>query len=389
MNRRRRLLAGIRLAAGSALCCLTACASAPGSAPRSASSPPAASLSRAPNACAARSAPAVPVAGPASALPIDLLLGGMANPDDLLVNDDRVYVGDLSAGRIRVLSSGLDPATLPWSMPTVEGMAMLDGVLYAADQGGDRVNAISAGGLRTVVQLRPVAGVDGVDNIGSTPAALVVPDSARGTVEIVSPDGRTLRTIGGFARPTGALLLADGSLLVADENAGEVVSVAATGARRVVATGLAGVDDVAVDGGGAQFAVTERASGRLVRLAGGRAVEIAGSLGQPQGLAVDGGGNLLVTESTAGRVELVLRTFRALPFAAPQPRGPPLCLEIQRAAGFTGDLRLDAAPGVTILEQPGRGSVARVSLQGCMTPCRLTARSGALESTVWLAALAP
>ena len=386
--RRPRAGAAVTLTSG-----LLIAACAPAAAPsRSSSSPPVSStVSSAPVAssgagnrsCVATSAPPLSLPGPRSSLPFDLLLGGLTAPDDVLSVDGRSYIGELSAGRIRLLTPGLDARTLPVTVPTVEGMALIGGMLYAADQGGDRVSVLAPAGPRTVLQLRPVAGVDGVDSIGSVGTSLLVPDSARGTVQVVTTGGRVTRTITGFARPTAALALADGSLLVADENAGQVVAVSTDGTRRVVTANLPSVDDVAVDGTGAEFAITERASGRLVQLLGGHTVELANGLSQPQGLAVDAAGNLLVTESTAGRVGVLVRSYRALPFAGPQPTGQ-LCLTIQRAPGFSGDVEVTAGPGVTVLSQPGSGDVARISLSGCAAGCRLDARSGSLLSSVWV-----
>jgi len=310
-------------------------------------------------------------------------MAGVATPDDLLWHDGQLYVGDLVAARIRVLSAGLDVQTLPVSIPSVEGMAMLNGTLYAANQSDDRVVSIAGSTVTTIVQLIPVPGVDGVDGIASTPSGLLVPDSARGTVLMTDADGRVVRTVSGFVRPTHALLLADGSLVVADESAGEVVSVTAEGARTVLARGLNGVDDLAASGDGALLAITEASPGRLVEIRSGRVTDIATGLATPQGLAVDNADNILITEAAARRVDVVVRTLRTLPIGGSVAPHSVACIAIERAAGFTADVHLTASTGVTVVKQPGSGSEGVVVVDNCApTPCHISAQSGSLHSAI-------
>src|SRR5207244_3070407 len=124
--------------------------------------------------------------------------------------------------------------------------------------------------------------------------------------------------------------MSDGSALIADENAGAVVRVAPDGVKTYLTWSFPIADDVAADAGGNVFAVNPVASGgRLAQITGGAANDVIRRLAAPQGLAVDDAGNLFLSEESAGRVELLVRTFKIEPqantTAAP---GHPLCIDI-------------------------------------------------------------
>lgn len=371
---------------GLLLCTLLAACSAtppPGRSVTATASVPASSSPTTPPHCTVASAPPLAAVGPSSALRIDILVVGIANPDDLLWSGEQLYIGDVLAGRIRLVIAGRDLQTLPVSIPAVEGMTVFNSSLYAASQTGDRVVSVSGSPTTTVVQLSPVRGVDGVDGIASTSSGLIVPDSARGTVLLTNGNGQVVRTVSGFTRPTHALLTPDGSLMVADENAGEVVSVAPQGERTIIARGLNSVDDLALAADGALLAITEASPGRLVEIRGGQVTDIATALATPQGLALDDAGNILISEASAGRVDVLVRTLRALPLSGAVAPHSVACISIERAAGFAGDVQLTASPGVRVVQQPGPGSEAVVVVDGCApTPCHISAHSGSLRSAV-------
>ena len=74
---------------------------------------------------------------------------------------------------------------------------------------------------------------------------------------------------------------------------------------------------------------------------------VATGLLNPQGLDFDGVQNILVTESDAGRLDLIVKTF-AVELPAPAVRlapGQGVCLGILRAKGFTGSLTVDQSRG--------------------------------------------
>jgi hypothetical protein len=329
-----------------------------------------------------------PAPGLASPLPLVTLAGGLDQPDDLLWDGGRLLVGEYRSGRIAVVGDRGGPQLLPGQVPEVEGLATLGGQLYVADQLHDRVVRVAADGTVTsILQLQPVPGVEGVDGIGSDGRSLLVPDSARGRLLVVSPDGHIERTVGGFLRPTGAWPLPDGSILVADEDAGRVERVTPGGDRSVLASGIGLVDDVAMAPGGVVYAIGI-SRGVLVQISGGVARDLVTGFHEPQGLTVDDAGNPIVSDLQQGRVVVAVASFLLLP-AGPPPHlqpGQPLCVDLARGPGFTDPITLQmGAPG-RVLAQPGTGTRGEVLPPPCRGACwvQVGAVSGGRRGSVWL-----
>ena len=86
-----------------------------------------------------------------------------------------------------------------------------------------------------------------------------------------------------------------------------------------------------------------------------------------------------MSEAGAGRVDLLIRTFKLVPLDAETRSATlPVCIDIQRAAGFTNAITLEGSPGVEVVQQPGTGSRGAVLLTDCQgtSVCRVTAISG-------------
>jgi hypothetical protein len=336
-------------------------------------------------------APAVPPApaGVRSTVPAWVLASGLDQPDDLWYQNGATYVGQLGSGRVATVLPGVPVSQSTWSVPMAEGIAFLGDRMFVADQRNDRVDEIVNQQPQTFLQLQPIAGKDNVDGIGVQGDQLLVPDSPNGTLLWVDGSGRITRTVGGFNRPTGAWPLPDGSVLVADEYGNAAFKVAPDGGREVLVQGLPVVDDVAADLEGHVFVITPVISGgRLAELIGGRATDLAGNLLQPQGLGFDGAANVLVSETSANRLDVFIRNFKLIPVAGLPAAGQPVCIHLVRAPGFTGDIQLLAPDGGLIVSQPGTGDVGEVlfaSSRPCGQPgCYVSATSGALTDTGWI-----
>jgi hypothetical protein len=231
--------------------------------------------------------------------------------------------------------------------------------------------------------------LDGVDGIAAGGDQLIVPDSPHGVVDWVDQAGHIVRSVGGFVRPTGAWPMPDGSVLVADENASAVVRVAPDGSRTYLTRSFPIADDVAADAAGNVFAVNPLAGGgHLAQVAGGRANDLISHLAGPQGVVVDDAGNLFLSEEDAGRVDLLVRSFKIEPLATATPApGHALCIDIFRAPGFTGDVELTGSAGLRVVQQPRTGTQGAVLVSGCRSaPCQVVARSGSSSDVLWISA---
>lgn len=315
-----------------------------------------------------------------SSYPVLLLGSGMNVPDDLLymAADGTVLVGEHGDGHIARVGGTSRLVRLPQVVPEAEGIAIIGDTIYIADQFHSRVVALTATGVRTVIQLQPVPSGENLDGISASVKGdqLVVPDSPHGTVLFVSPSGTVTRRVGGFSRPAGVWPVegqASGTLyLIADENASAVWSLGASGGPRKLAGGLPGVDDAAQTGNGHVLVILP-ASGRLRDITAG--VDLARGLRNPQGLGFDGAQNVLVTESDAGRLDLVVKTFAV---ALPPPNvqlapGQTVCYGILRAPGYTDPVTVHEIIGAVPVTDPSGTSPGEVRPSPCSAPsCTVT-----------------
>jgi hypothetical protein len=287
-----------------------------------------------------------------SSSPVLLLASGLNVPDDVLylATDGTVLVGEHGNGHIANVSSR-GVTRLPQVIPEVEGLAQIGSTIYVADQFHSRVVALSGTGVQTVLQLQLDPNGLNLDGIDSNGTQLIIPDSPHGTVLFVNPSGHVTSRQSGFSRPAG--VWAGGSpYLIADENASAVFALKSGGGFTTLAGNLPGVDDVVRDSRG-HVIVTLPGQGILRDVTSG--VNVARGLRNPQGLAFDGAKNLLVTESDAGRLDLIVTTF-AVQVPAPAVKlapGEGVCLGILRAAGFTQALTVAQITGATVATQPG------------------------------------
>jgi len=125
----------------------------------------------------------------------------------------------------------------------------------------------------------------------------------------------------------------------------------------------------------------------LAEVSGGQAHDLVGKLLEPQGIAFDAAGNVFVSESAAGRVDLAIRSFKLVPLGTAHPAaGQPLCISLVRAPGFSEPVELAGDASLRVVRQPGAGNQGEVLVSGCQAaPCRLTASSGTRSDSLWIA----
>jgi hypothetical protein len=316
------------------------------------------------------SAAARRASGVVSSNPVLLLAAGLNVPDDLLyLADGTVLVGEHGSGRIAKVGGAARLKRLPQLVPLPEGIAQIGGTIYVADQLHNRVVALTSSGVRTVIQLVPDPAGLNLDGIDANGSQLIIPDSPHGTVLFVDPSGHVTARQGGFSRPAGVWANPTGQggrYLVADENLSAVFELKNAGGFTKLAGNLPGVDDVVRDSNG-HVLVTLPGQGVLRDVTSSR--NVAHGLRNPQGLGFDGAQNLLVTESDAGRLDLVVKTF-AIQVPAPAVRlapGQGVCLGILRASGFTAPLNLEQITGATVAEQPAGSTSLEVVPEPCAT----------------------
>lgn len=313
-------------------------------------------------------------AGVTSAYPVVLLASGLNVPDDLLysVADGSVLVGEHGDGHLARIGGAAGFERLPQVVPEAEGIAQVGDTIYVADQMNARVVALTDPGIRVVLQLQPVPSGENLDGIASDGKQLIVPDSPHGTVLVVDVSGNILRRVPGFLRPAGVSVGLSGAYLIADENAAAVYELGPSGGPRVLFRNLPGVDDVVQDNGGHILAILP-AAGRLIDLSAG--TDVARGLRQPQGLGFDGAQNVLVTESGAGRLDLVVRTY-VIEVPPPGVQLAPrqtVCLGVLRGPGATDAPNIQEIVGATIEVLPSGSSAGEVQPSPCYkTTCTVT-----------------
>ena len=300
----------------------------------------------------------------------------MNSPDDLLYvsSDGSVLVGEHGDGHISRITAPGKLQRLPQVVPEAEGIAMIGDTTYVADQFNARVVALKTGGVSPLIQLQPVASGDNLDGISSDLAGtgLVVPDSPHGVVLFVDMNGHVTQRVGGFSRPAGvAPDPAGGGYLIADENASAVFEIVGGRVTRL-AGGLPGADDAVRTAGGHVLAIIP-GQGRLVDVSAG--ANLATGLRNPQGLGFDGAGNVLVTESDNGRLDLVVTSFvTQVPSGTVQlSAGEGICFSLLRAPGDTEPVQIFRASGATAEFNPMGGDQGEVVPGDCaQASCEIT-----------------
>jgi hypothetical protein len=220
------------------------------------------------------------------------------SPDDLVWDGRTLLVSDINQGTVGVVARGR-------VRTVVAHLAEPEGIvpgprrsLIVAEQATNRVVEIdpSTGSRTTLAGLPLPAGKTGVDGINADgPAAVFVPDSARGRLYVLHLRPRKLSLLAsGMVRPVAAIRWG-GAVVVADEYANAIWSIGRTRTR------LAGVpvpDDLAVI---SNHLIATSLLGEVWEVAPhlrmlSSAFQPAAS--DPQGLVADGPGAILLADQS-------------------------------------------------------------------------------------------
>lgn len=245
-----------------------------------------------------------------------VVVSGRHRPDDLIFDPQgRLVFSDFYAGTISRLNADGSITLLFSGLAGPEGMVYLpDGTLIVAEQRTNRILQIAPGSSAPTV-LRSLPGTpsalackDGVDGIALDPTnnTLIIPDSPIGNVYRMSLDGKTLTLLAsGIVRPVGAAVDSQGNVYVADECGGAVVRITPAGTTTHIG-GFGMPDDVAFDAQGNMLVIDLKPSIhaliRVLRSTGARQTLLSAGLIEPQGLLIDGRGNIYVADDYADTI---------------------------------------------------------------------------------------
>src|SRR6266700_1360291 len=230
-----------------------------------------------------------------------ILLSGVGRPDDLAFDTQgHLLFSDFYNGTISRLNANGTVTVLVTGLAGPEGIVALpNGTMIIAEQRTNRILDL-APAAKSLTVLRALPGTpgtapckDGVDGIAldATTNTLIVPDSPTGNVYRMSLDGKQLTLIAsGIARPVGAAVDVQGTIDVAGECGGAVVRITPDGKSTRIG-GFGQPDDVAFDHQGNLLVIDLQPSIHAlirVRQSSGKH-EILASKGfiEPQGLAID------------------------------------------------------------------------------------------------------
>lgn len=152
-----------------------------------------------------------------------------------------------------------------------------------------------------------VTRVPGADDLAAAPDGTIWVSDARSVVEHHTIAGALIQRLPDPRAPEGMVVLADGSLLVAEQGPDRVVQLQpATSSTRTVLqltlrSGALGIDGIAYEGASRTVLVPDSPNGTLlaVSLSGGTPVRLAGGLGRPVGVAALADGSYAVAAENA------------------------------------------------------------------------------------------
>jgi sugar lactone lactonase YvrE len=251
--------------------------------------------------------------GPPAAYNSRVLLRGVGRPDDLAFDPQgQLLFTDEINGTISRLNSDGTATVLLIDKGGPEGLVVRpDGTIIYADQITNRIMSLAPGSATPTI-LRDLPGQhvnaackQGVDGIAFDPTnnTVIVPDSPTGEVYRMSLDGKTFdRIASGIIRPVGGVVDSTGNIYIAEECGGGVVIIKPDGTVSRM-TGFGEPDDIAFDPWGNMLVIDLSPSVHAlirVNLATGQRQTLASQgLIEPQGIALDGEGNIYVADDQA------------------------------------------------------------------------------------------
>lgn len=277
-----------------------------------------------------------------------LVQNGLSKPVYMAADSSGdLYVSNFGDNTISKIGPGGVISTFVTGLNAPQGLATdTSGNLYVANSGANDVLMVSPTGTTAIY----ASGINSPTGLAFDPqGVLYVTDSADNSVVKVTASGAvTTFAQSAAAKPQGMRYDSQGNLYVANASNNTVTEVDSTGKVHVLATGLSTPEQVAIDGAGDVF-VTDSGSGAISKISGGSTTTFATGLNQPWGIALDSSNNVYVAEAGGGRIsEIPAAGGAAQAFAPSLLRTPqPIAL---------------AADGSLIVGN--NGSISRIPLGG-------------------------
>ena len=240
----------------------------------------------------------VPAASAACAPTRTLIAHGYGAPDDLAIDRGRILFSDeprgilaaAEGGRVRVLARGLRGP---------EGIVVRShGRVVVAEQALNRIVELqlASGRRTTLVSIPNRTGRLGIDGLAPAPhGGIYIPDSPHGRLLLLDRTRHLYVLARGMGRPVGAVRF-KGGVAVADETSQAVWQIVGGRTRRLATVPTP--DDVVVFKG--HLLAVTLGDGSLWEIAPRRRRLLSG-FGDPQGLAVMGGG-VVIADSRANAI---------------------------------------------------------------------------------------
>ncbi|RXT49251.1 SMP-30/gluconolactonase/LRE family protein [Bradyrhizobium betae] len=253
--------------------------------------------------------------------------------DNLAIDDkDRIYVSNMADNGIQEV----DPATGQAKQIIIGKLALPGGIGVTSENGKDTIHVADVFAYRTVdgasgeVTEKARMHADGVTleyPMSATAKGndVILSSWFTGTVQVIDgKTGTTREMLHGFKAPHDAIVLADGSILVAELGTKSLVRVSGEHGkdRTTVVGGLEGPVGL-VGGSSDEVYVTEAFAGTVSRVdKNGEKTVIARDLKMPEGLARASDGKLVVAEVGAKRlIEIAQEDGKITEIAANLPIG--------------------------------------------------------------------
>ncbi|MBG0857839.1 SMP-30/gluconolactonase/LRE family protein [Streptomyces spinoverrucosus] len=307
-----------------------------------------------------------------------LVTSGVVGLDNAAFDaENRMFVSSYASGGITELRpDGRTRELVPRGLDGPYGVTVdLGGTVYAADHyrlaspadthEGEPTHGPQGGGVTTHALLHFSHGI-------AADGGLLHLTSQYGTVQTYDPEQRTTRErAAGLRRPLGIAVGPDGSLVVAETDAGRIVAIDDRDTLTVRAEGLDHPVDVAFDADGRCYISDDRLGAVLRIEEDGSAVTVADGLGAPQGLVVLGD-EIFTVETARRRLRAIsLTTGESRTDAEDLPVGrPPGVVPRTQPALFAGGMPgapylfaglAVAADDALLLAANGEGTVLRLS----------------------------